>query len=506
MYSSQIKEVSVYRRGCVITRLAVLDLKKGSQTVRIGGFGSTLDQSSMRLHVSDGLTGSNVQGEEQDSKEQEEAVREGKKRLERIAARIASLRKQAALWETNADFSEKESVSISEMMSYLDELPGRLSAFEDDIAALEEEKEELEKQIEEAAEKAAAPYVCAELTAEEDGTYPVQLVYQDYCADWQPCYEIHAEDGSDTLLLRLRARIHQSAAEDWSGVQLKLYSGNPSVSGTIPRLYPAHVSFYVPRPAAGAVSAPRMLMKSAARATDDMEETMLMEDAAAPVMGMAAMNFTAVNESVGSASQGETMMEYSLSGSWDIRKGQEIVCDLTERNVPCVYQVISVPKSSPNAYLAAEVATAELEEMQDSPAAVYLNGTYAGDVYLQVDFSEEKYNLSLGVDETVKVKRTQKKKFTSQILLKGQKKTEYEYELSVSSRKNKACRVLVKDQIPVSDEKTISIEAGDLGGGELEEKTGLVSWSFTLDAGETRVLPLAYTIAWPKDKTLSGAY
>ena len=506
MYSSQIRKVSVYRSGCVITRLAYLDLKKGSQNVRIGGIGRTLDQSSMRLHVSEGLTGSNVQVEQADSKEQEEAVREGKKRLERVNARIASLRKQAGLWETNADFSEKESVSISEMMSYLDELPSRLQAFEDEIASLEEEKEELQKQIRKIAEEAASPYVCAELSAEEDGTYPVELVYQDSCAEWQPSYEIHAEDGSDSLLLRLRARIHQHAGEDWNDVQLKLYSGNPSVSGTIPRLYPAHVSFYVPRPAPPVVrSAPRMLMKSAARADMAAEEAMVLEDAA-PAMGMAAMNFTAVNKSVGTASQGETMMEYSLSGSWDIRKDQEIVCDLTERSVPCVYQVIAVPKSSLSAYLAAEVATSELEEMQDSPAAVYLNGTYAGDVYLQVDFSEEKYDLSLGVDETVKVKRTQKKKYTSQILLKGQKKTEYEYELSVSSRKNRSCRVLVKDQIPISDEKTISVEAGELGGGELEEKTGLVNWSFSLEAGETKTLPLCYSIAWPKDKSLSGGY
>ena len=118
--------------------------------------------------------------------------------------------------------------------------------------------------------------------------------------------------------------------------------------------------------------------------------------------------------------------------------------------------------------------------------------------------TEETYHLSLGVDETVKAKRTQKKKYTSQVLLKGQKKTEYEFEIAVSSRKPKACSLLIKDQIPVTEEKSIQVDVQNLSGGEAEEETGIIKWDLTLQPGESRTLNLAYSVAWPKDKQITG--
>ena len=138
--------------------------------------------------------------------------------------------------------------------------------------------------------------------------------------------------------------------------------------------------------------------------------------------------------------------------------------------------------------------------MQETPASVYVKGAFAGNVVLQPDMTKETYDLSLGVDETMKVKRTQKKRQTSQVLLKGQKKTEYEYEINVTSRKEKTVSVTVTDQIPVSDEKTIIVDLLDRSEGVLKEDTGLIRWDFELAPAAAKVLKLAYTVAWPKDK------
>ena len=273
----------------------------------------------------------------------------------------------------------------------------------------------------------------------------------------------------------------------------------------IPELPSAHVRFYEPPKYRAAGAAPRGAMMKAVRMEDTaMAEMDMVEEAPAPMlMGMAAPAMNTVTVGSGTASQGETMTEYELAGLWDIRKGQEILCDIQDRRLPCAFQVVAVPKCSESAYLAAEVDTAELEEMQGTPAAVYLNGTFAGSVVLTPDMTEEKYRLSLGVDETVRIKRTQKKKFTSQVLLKGQKKTEYEYEISAVSRKPKTVDLVLKDQIPVSDEKNIVVDALQLSGGELEEETGLITWKFPLKEGESRTVGFGYTVAWPKDKTIT---
>ena len=86
------------------------------------------------------------------------------------------------------------------------------------------------------------------------------------------------------------------------------------------------------------------------------------------------------------------------------------------------------------------------------------------------------------------------------MLLKGQKKTEYEYEITVSSRKDKEISVTLSDQLPISDEKTIVVETLETSGAEKEADTGFLHWTFPLPAGGTKSVKLAWTVAWPKDK------
>lgn len=498
MTETKITAAAVYRNGCMVKRTGKVLLEKGTQQICLGGLSAAVDENSLRLSVPAGISGSNVQVEHPTREQQQEAVQTLNRKIAQLQGTIESREKIAALWESNADFSQKESLSIGEMTAYLEKLPERLEAIRQELSELKEQKEALNKELAEARKKAALPFVTAELSAAEAGEYPIELSYRDFQAFWNPVYEIHTEDGSDALNLRLRAQIAQQTGEDWKNVKLTLFSGNPSVSGTIPELSASHIRFYVPMAAArkrsavfgGAMAKSSMVMEEAA-----MDMDCAAEAGAAPMM---AMNM--VTAGSGTAVKGETMTEYDLSGVWDIRTGQDILCDIRTDRLSCRYHVVAVPKLSEEAYLAAEVSTADLEEMQGTPAAVYLKGAFAGNVVLEPDMTKDVYDLSLGVDETVKVKRVQKKRHTSQLLLKGQKKTEYVYELSVSSRKEKEVSVTVLDQVPVPDEKTIQVEVTELSGAERTEDTGLLRWTFPLAAGETKTLTLAYSVAWPKDK------
>ena len=502
MTETKITAAAVYRNGCLVKRTGTVRLQPGTQQIRLTGLSASVDENSLRLSVPAGVSGSNVQIEHPTREQQQEAVRELSQKLARLQSTIQSREKLAALWEANADFSQKESLSIEEMSAYLEKLPERLETISRELTELKEQKDKLTREYNEARQKAALPFVSAELSADAAGEYPVELSYRDYQAFWNPVYEIHSGEDSDSLKLRLRAQISQNTGEDWENVALTLFSGNPSVSGTIPELNSAHIRFYVPEPVMKRKTTALFggAMMKAARAVEDsaVAECEVMDEACeAPAMAM-AMN--TVIAGGGSTSKGETMTEYALNGLWDIRKGQEILCDIRTDLLPCRYHVVAVPKLSEDAYLAAEVKTSELEEMQGTPAAVYLKGAFAGNVVLEPDMTKESYDLSLGVDESVKVKRVQKKRHTSQLLLKGQKKTEYEYELTLTSRKEKEVSVSVTDQLPIPDDKTIQVEAQELSGAVREEDTGLLRWTFPLAPGETKTLTLAYSVAWPKDK------
>ncbi len=499
MTVSNIKEVSVYRNGAFVLRTGTVALEAGKQTVRIEKLPSTLDTSTVRLSLPQSITGTNVQVEVMTKEEKEEALKPINDQIKRAENRLTIKNNQIEMWNANADFSSKESLSIADMSEYIEKLPERIEKIYEEIDQLNAEIKQLNKQLKEKKIEVNTYSVKVDITAEKAGDYPFELRYFEGNATWYPVYEIHtAESEEENLSLRLKAKISQRTTEDWLNVKVTLFTGNPAASGTIPTLDPTRVGFYNPRVyrnyAMGAAKAAPMMMmaESAAMADYEVEDGMVEEDTMEEVYAPTA-----------AVKQNDTMMEYELGGTWDITRENEITADISASNISCRYHIVAIPKMDDAGYLAAEVNTADIEEILQSNAIIYHKGAYLGEVYLNADLSKEKYDISLGRDESIKLKRKQEKKYTSNVLLKGQKKTEYEFEIKVTSTKNKPCQVTLLDQVPVSSDKSIVIESSKLSGGKFDEKTGEVKWEFELAASETKTFELDYSISWPKDKNLN---
>ncbi len=499
MTESIIREAAIYRNGAIIKRTGTIHLTEGKQSVQIVGMTKDADTNTVRLSLPEGIAGNNVQVMVLTREAQQEMTKDLWKQINQKENRIANLTRQMELWEVNADFSAKQSLSVKEMAEYIEMIPERKEKLQKEIEVLEEEKKQLNKQLADKQQEAERFIVTADITAPKEGDYPFELRYYAGRLSWQPVYEIHTDDDNDRIMIRLRARIQQNTSEDWKKVRVSLFTGNPSLSGTIPHLGPEYLNIYVPsarRNFAGA----NMMMGAMAKMSVA-EECEVVEEGAADDTVEFAMADVVSPQAM--QKDNDVMMEYELPGEWDVDKETEIYCDINDQYVDCRYHVVAIPKIDGNAYLAAEVDTAALEDLQQTEASVYNKGTYMGAVYLDADMTEEKYDLSLGIDETVKVVRKQIRKHTSNVLLKGQKKTEYEYEIKVTSRKNKPCQLTVIDQIPVSQDKTIIVDSRNLSGGKLKEETGEVKWDFELEKQQVKTLSLAYDVSWPKDKKIN---
>ena len=504
MSESKIKEVSVYKSGCIVKRQGTLHLEKGSQTVKLQGLkaaeGSFISSDTVKLAVDERVTGSNIQVESLSGREVADIVKPITEKITAKRKELEVLQLQEDMWKTNSDFTSKESVSIDSMVSYIESLEGRLTALNEKKAAVEEELRALSKDLDEHQKYLSEPYVKADLYCAEEGDYAYEISY--YCNDvyWMPFYEVHTDDETGSIDIRLRAKVSQDTTEDWEGIKLSLYAMDPSLSGTIPVLYPSYLSFFEPMK----MNFSGMAMKSAARgAAYEAEECAVMDDAAPMMMGAAAAPvFKAVQTQGASFKSNDSVLEYELEGTWDLPKGKEIICDLTSQQVECRYHDICVPKLDTKAYLAAEVKTSDVEQLMDTNASIYIKGTYMGDAYLDIDLSKETYDISLGVDETVKVTRKQTKKYTSNVLLKSQKKTELEYEITVTSKKDRKCELLLEDQVPVTSDKTIEVLVDNISGAEHDTQTGKLKWNIELEKMDTVKKTLAYTVAYPKDKVV----
>ena len=502
MAESSIREVAVYKSGAIIKRQGTVHLEKGEQTVNVKGLkaseGSFIAADSVKLAVDERVSGSNVQVESMSSSDIEKTLRPIADKIEEKQKEIEILELQENAWRQNSDFTGKESVSIEAMVSYIDSLEGRLKALGEKKAAAGKELEDLNRDYEEHRKYLAEPSVKANLYCEEEGDYAFELTYYLRDTYWYPFYEIHTDDDTDSVTVKLRAKVRQNTEEDWKGVKLSLYATDPSLSGTIPELYPAHVGFRAEMPRAN-FAAGKMMMAMDSAMAEPAEEMAMM---GAEMPGAFAMKSVATKGA--SFRNNDSVLEYELEGLWDVPAKKEIICDLSSKQVACRYHDICVPKLDSKAYLAAEVKTSDVEDLMDTEASIYIRGAYMGDAYLSMDLSKDEYDISLGVDETVKVNRKQLKKYTSSVLLKGQKKTEIAYEISISSKKDRECALRLTDQIPISDDKAIEVVKDELSGGELTEETGLVRWDLCLKPGETVKKTLAYTVSYPKDKRVTN--
>ena len=62
--------------------------------------------------------------------------------------------------------------------------------------------------------------------------------------------------------------------------------------------------------------------------------------------------------------------------------------------------------------------------------------------------------------------------------------------------------MLLEDQVPVSNDKTIEVSVDNISGAEHDAQTGKLKWNIDLEKMETVKKTVAYTVAYPKDKVV----
>ena len=489
MSQSIIKEVSIYRQGAYVSRQGTISLKKGQQNLILDSLPNSVVNSTVVLSLPEGIKGSNVQVRPLDEDKRKELLKDYKRKVDEVNQLIAIKTSQIELWNKNGDFSGGKDINIQQMSEYIEKLPERLNTLYSELLTLNEEKEKVEKEYNDKNEEVNLLQVSANIEAPEEKEYTYQLRYFEQNAGWAPLYEIHSETDQG-LTLRMKAHIRQFTNEDWKNVSVKLYSGNPRISLDLPELEPTYLTYHAPARNQMMGVGNFAMAKSVGRMVEDtmVEEEVEMMDA--------------YGES-GTVNQSDTMMEYILHGTWDILKTDETLADIYSKEVACTYHVIAIPRLETRGYLAAQVNPMDISEVLDSYTNIYHNGTLLGELYLEVDTSEDKMDISLGKDESIQLKREQKKKYTSNALLKNQKTTDYIYELTITSNKNKPCNITVYDQIPVSREKDIIVEQKNISKGKLDEATGELTWEINLEPNTEEKINLEYSISWPKDKQLN---
>ncbi|MCR5847611.1 MAG: mucoidy inhibitor MuiA family protein [Lachnospiraceae bacterium] len=497
--NTEAKEVKVYRRSATIIRIGKVNLVEGRNTIYIAGMSETSQKDSFVVKFPGKVRASNIQivgiDALDDDLKQSQIIA---KKLSELHFNIETCESMMNLWKSNGNFSTRSDVSIEAQKQYMDELPGKISEFRKQFNELNEEKEKLGKELEKVSKEEERPIIMADLICEEAGEYDFILQYQDNSGGWSPKYEVRYSDDDKPLEVSMKAKITQNSKEDWKKVKVTLYTGNPSISHDVPQVPVYKLSIYEP---------PKLVERRAAM--DTMMGASAMMGAAAAgaapnaMMGFAGMGMMqAMATPMASVSEEETMTAFELPDLRDILSDTDgNIANLQSFDVDAEYSILCVPMVTEKAYMTARIKSADWP-FQSANASIYLKDMFAGEVYVDPDSDTEEFTLSLGQDERINVIRKEIMKKTQDVFLKNQKKKNCEYEIKIANKSSETVKVLIKDQIPVSTDKSIDVNISEISSGKVSEESGEVSWNINLDPKGSSELKIAYAITWPKDKKL----
>ena len=118
----------------------------------------------------------------------------------------------------------------------------------------------------------------------------------------------------------------------------------------------------------------------------------------------------------------------------------------------------------------------------------------------------EPVRLGFGADDKVKIERTvvKRNEGSAGLIVTTSKTDERAFKTSARNGHDFPIRIVVEDQLPVSENEEIQVEmlpsTTPPTAANLRDKRGVLEWAFEAKPGEVRDIGLAWRVRWPKDK------
>jgi uncharacterized protein (TIGR02231 family) len=332
------------------------------------------------------------------------------------------------------------------------------------------------------------------LAAQQAGS--VKVSYQVNRAGWKPAYRATLNSDTSSIELERMAVVAQKSGEDWSGVELRLSTGQPRLSPQAPDPMTRRLTYHAPRPQAEAqlLEKPVLAMAYAPPAPP------------APGVARAAQdNFIPPVVETQGAFDTEFAVPNRVSLASD---GREITLGLSTLKLPARQQVRVVPRQEKFAVLTAQAERPSGVWLSGN-VQLYRDGAYVGAAHWNTQASD-KLALSFGRDELVRVTVDRADQQSgSRGLLAQRGEHQVADVFTISSLHKKPIDLLVLEAAPVSASEEVKVKqsfAPQPGILAWQQRQGVVGWEKTLAPSETMKISVGYTITYPKEGTVSGMH
>ncbi|MFI5149680.1 MAG: mucoidy inhibitor MuiA family protein [Bacteroidia bacterium] len=521
-----VQSVIVYLEGAQLTQSKQVSLKPGRNLITFTGISSKLLSKSVQATVTGEVSIYALSDKINFLTTQEETPRV--KQL-RDSLRLQSEESARIVYDREAFDTEKRLLIQNEVMSGKDkglataelklaadfyrtrmkEINAELFKLDRQNSALSKIITRLNQQLAELNATRSAP--TAEISVLLSCTAPVtttlEIKYMVNNAGWAPSYDLIAEDINKPIELKYRAKVFNNTDIDWNEVKLKISSADPTQSASKPQINPWYVNFNSGNYYNQNYSQQSFGLNNNAPASQPAPaySNTLKND-----MDMDGVPDYQDKKGKKAEVTYEQIQVSELSAEFDIKNPYTIpsdskpyIIEVTSYNLPATYKYYSVPKIDRDAFMLARITGWEDLDLVEGPANVYFGGTFVGQSYIYTRSVDDTLDLSLGRDSKILVTRTKMKDFSADKLIGNNRKVTYAYEMVIKNNRKAPITINLEDQIPVSQNNDITVDAIEISHAQQDVLSGKLSWTYTIQPGEQQKVQLAYSVKYPRNKAIS---
>ena len=503
-------------------------------------------------------------------KQLQDEIRELDKHLRALKDRDTILQQQINLVEKIENAIAAPPGKDTASQPKLDDMPKLMTFSQENRARLATDRQELSEKTAETNEKRSAlqkqineilrggapaksyKTLTVRLNAAKAGSLDLTVDYTvPAAASWTPSYDVRLRADTSEVELAYNGIVRQFTGEDWKNVALTLSTARPALGGGAPKNRPWFVDVFVPRQQAQAPAGVfRHDAPTGAGATNAtaynivtgnismLNEGYLRQASQKHTGGVAlgyggALGFdgaytTAINGSSAPAYYDATTATATVdstmtSASFKITAPTTILSDNTPQKVAITtakltakLQYESTPAFQETAFLCAYVTNTTDFPLLAGGVNVFLDDAFVATSQLKTVMPSERFQLALGADEGVAIKRRIVNRFAENTGLTGSgRRITYEFLITVTNNKKTDARVVFTEALPISKNEKITVnllapaprEVGtpDKPGREVtREEDNILWWRIDLKPGQKREIPFKFTIEHPGDIQVIG--
>jgi uncharacterized protein (TIGR02231 family) len=337
-----------------------------------------------------------------------------------------------------------------------------------------------------------------EIEVKQAGELALDVTYVIGNAGWTALYDLRLSEADTAhLLLTYLGQVTQRTGEDWTDVALTLSTARPSLTTVQPELSPWYLNVFTPLPPPQPrVAAPASVMRAAAFPAAEASEGATFAAAAPLEMELQDAQVTAEGASV----TFQLTQKVTVPGDGSPHK-----VTVTTLNLAPKFDYLSVPKLAEAVYRRAQLTNQSDFLLLDGPASLFVEGDFVGTLPLKRIAPREEFELTLGVDDRVTVKREMKVRDVDKKLIGDRRRLRLAYAIEVKNWRSDAIDLELRDQFPVARHEQIKVKLEACDPRPVEQtELGELKWQLMMPPNAKQTSRFEFSIEHPVSLTVTG--